>query len=377
MSITRRKVLFRAKWLALVLFAAVVLTLTLSAPASAGAPPKPRSTVQGGDLYGVTAVSSSNVWAVGALYQGGIVTGLVEHWDGSTWSIVPNPANMPQAQLFGVAALSANDIWLVGGTWVTDVPIILHWDGAALSIVDSPIPGDYSQLSGVAALSSTNVYAVGDYTPQNGYQSQTLIEHWNGTSWQVVGSPNVGNTANVLNGITAISTNDIWAVGYTYYGVLAEHWDGFGWTIVQSDPNNLVYYGVAATASNDVWAVGGAESAISHWNGSTWQQVPSPGPAISYDNGLFAVAALTPSDAWAVGNAFGAGSTQTLTLHWNGSSWQLVPSPGRSTNIFDNTLYSVAAIASNDVWAVGGHNGPYAIHWNGSTWTAGKLPASR
>ena len=40
---------------------------------------------------------------------------------------------------------------------------------------------------------------------------RTLIEHWNGSTWSVVASPNVGGNDNLLNGVAA--AGDVWAVG--------------------------------------------------------------------------------------------------------------------------------------------------------------------
>ena len=45
--------------------------------------------------------------------------------------------------------------------------------------------------------------------------SGTLTEHWNGTAWSVVASPNAG-TINSLQSVAAVSANDVWAVGYRY-----------------------------------------------------------------------------------------------------------------------------------------------------------------
>lgn len=42
---------------------------------------------------------------------------------------------------------------------------------------------------------------------------------------------------------------------------------------------------------------------------------------------------------------------QTLTGHYNGSAWSVVPSPNSGTG--NNYLKSVTVIAPNDVWAVG------------------------
>ena len=41
---------------------------------------------------------------------------------------------------------------------------------------------------------------------------QMLIEHWDGTSWSIVSSPNVGLT-NILNGVAIVSTGNVWTVG--------------------------------------------------------------------------------------------------------------------------------------------------------------------
>ncbi|HVB21693.1 MAG TPA: hypothetical protein VNG51_07095 [Ktedonobacteraceae bacterium] len=81
-------------------------------------------------------------------------------------------------------------------------------------VVNSPSPGsNFNMLNGVAALSGRDVWAVGNYYKANKPQP-TLIEHWNGTKWSVVKSPNPGAGYNILNGVTAISATDIWAVGY-------------------------------------------------------------------------------------------------------------------------------------------------------------------
>src|SRR5205085_737221 len=92
---------------------------------------------------------------------------------------------------------------------------------------------------------------------------QTLIEHWNGSQWSIVPSQNVGPTENYLLGVTAISANDLWAVGYYYDGTawheLAEHWNGTAWSIAVTpnvSPYSTNFAGVAAVSASNVWAVG-------------------------------------------------------------------------------------------------------------------------
>ena len=55
-------------------------------------------------------------------------------------------------------------------------------------------------------------------TTSNGSIDQTLTEHWNGTAWSVVASPNLGTSDNVLYGVAAVAANDVWAVGYYQIG---------------------------------------------------------------------------------------------------------------------------------------------------------------
>jgi hypothetical protein len=49
-------------------------------------------------------------------------------------------------------------------------------------------------LNAVVALSATDAWAVGEANipVAKGYLSRPLVEHWNGTQWMVVPSPNPG-----------------------------------------------------------------------------------------------------------------------------------------------------------------------------------------
>src|SRR5207253_7101542 len=98
------------------------------------------------------------------------------------------------------------------------------------------------------AVSATDVWAVGFYGPFSG-PTHTLVEHWDGTSWSVVPSPDPSASGSILYGITAVSANDVWAVGDYPYGsagghvTLTEHWDGSSWSVVPSPgccPDNIL-----------------------------------------------------------------------------------------------------------------------------------------
>jgi len=263
----------------------------------------------------------------------------------------------------------------------------------AWDIVNSPNPSSSTNyLKAVDAASGNDVWAVGTYKVGSGsYGYMTLALHWNGVQWTQISSPNPNpNPSSGLNdflAVEAISSNDVWAVGYTYSSGngqlnLIEHWDGVQWSIVPSpnpgaNTNRLT--GISALSSNDIWAVGyyvggsGNRTLVMHWNGSGWSVVPSPniGP---YNNELLEVDAISSSDVWAVGLYEDNGSPVPLTQHWDGVQWSVVSSPYPS-GATHNFLYGVSAVASNDVWAVGfyqvqaGMASTLIEHWDGTQWS--------
>ena len=305
------------------------------------------------------------------------------HWNGTQWSIVPGPPAGSVPLLYGVVAISTNDVWAVGwaGGGGGTITITLHWNGSTWSVVPSPNPSStYNYLRGVTALGANNVWAVGEFNAPGGNQ-RTLFLRWNGTAWVQVPGDNTGpnGVQFFVSAVSAISGSDIWAVGNNSH-TLAEHWNGSTWSIV-STPNagvgDNILNSVSGSASNDVWEVGyyafgtWKRTLIEHWNGTQWTIIPSPNPNNRL-NELNGVVAISSSDAWAVGNTYsGNGPDQTtLTLHWDGTSWSIVPSPSPGSG-GQNQLYAVAANSSNDVWAVGSftHSGQFAQtlieHWDG------------
>ena len=97
-----------------------------------------------------------------------------------------------------------------------------------------------NSLSSVAAATDNDVWAVGWAYNQSLGAYRTLTEHWNGTRWSLVRSPNATSGYNLLNGVAAVAANDIWTVGQaaigSTYNTLVEHWNGVAWSIVPS-PN--------------------------------------------------------------------------------------------------------------------------------------------
>src|SRR5215210_1188548 len=94
--------------------------------------------------------------------------------------------------------------------------------GPSWGVVPSPSNGTAGNLlSSVAVVSVNDVWAVGAYS-NTASVSQNLIERWDGTGWTVVPSPNVGSGDNYLEGVSAVSSGNVWAVGYYYNGAASQ-----------------------------------------------------------------------------------------------------------------------------------------------------------
>ncbi len=370
---------------ALILVSLLIVCFGFSPMAGGGwnVVPSPNTGSPNNYLFGVAAIASNDVWAVGAYGVLGIsAQQLIEHWDGTNWRRAASPSLATPNELLGVGAVAANDVWAVGGYNSGGQALIQHWNGSTWHVVPNPNPGTFNRFFGVAAVSTNDVWAVGQFG--NGGLNQTLVEHWAGTSWSVVPSPNVPNQHNRLNAVTGVpgSPNELWAVGTAGTSALILHWNGTQWGIVPSPQLgiNPTLTSVVAISANDVWAVGYTFSdsrqvtLTEHWNGSTWSVVPSPNPSATY-NYLLGVTALATNNVWAVGN-FNAtgGNQQTLILKWNGTAWVQVAGDNSGPIGAQFTLSAVSAISGSDIWAVGDNSHTLAEHWNGTSWSIVSSP---
>jgi hypothetical protein len=100
----------------------------------------------------------------------------------------------------------------------------------------SPPPGPGSGIPAgafheVSALSSADAWAVGEVDTGGPAGLHTLAAHWNGSGWTRVAtpSPGTGISGSTLDGVSAVSASDAWAVGYGN-GSLILHWNGSRWT---------------------------------------------------------------------------------------------------------------------------------------------------
>jgi hypothetical protein len=351
--------------------------------------PSPGTGVFNAVFASVSAVSPTDAWAVGrdnspcATAPARTSSAcddhtLAEHWDGASWTAVATPDRGGSSNsLNGVAAIAADDVWAVGSsdnaTRGVTRTLAEHWNGTDWSIVrtknNSTAFGAVSVFTSVAAVGPRKVWAAGYAITAGGGSIEMLFERWNGTRWRKFPSPTLGGFQ-FATGLAVVSARDIWAVGYDASGSpsrnVSAHWDGTSWTLVPTPniaggtPADNKLQGVAAVSSNDVWAVGWEnnidglnkqQTITMHWDGSAWTVVPSPNPNTSGGE-LFAVTALSSTDVWAVGESrnFDTGEQSSLTMQWDGSVWTVVPSPN---GFFTTTLFGADILSGGTAWAVG------------------------
>ena len=197
---------------------------------------------------------------------------LIQNFDGTKWSAVasPDPSPASSDRLVAVAGTGPTDVWAVGHSIDASGQhtLILHYDGLAWTITTSPNQGIYGNtLYGLTTLSTTAAYAVGNWYDING-RSHTLLEQWNGTGWSIIPTPDVspGTMDNALFSVAAPSANNVWTAGAAQVhgsipsDTLVEHWDGTQWKIVPSPDGASGSFNelnaIVAVAPWNVWTAG-------------------------------------------------------------------------------------------------------------------------
>ena len=186
--------------------------------------------------------------------------------------------------------------------------------------------GQYNFLNAVTCENSSDCWATGDSANYH----RTLAEHWNGTKWSIVPTPNTASFGNILNGVACTSTSNCWATGQGASKTLAERWDGNSWSIVPTPDtpskgagfaggsSELGGSSVQCVSASDCWAVGFVDREqstlvlIDHWNGTSWSVVPSANPTSSQTSELDSVACAPSGECQAVGYSLNGGVSHTL-----------------------------------------------------------------
>jgi hypothetical protein len=364
----------KPSWLAIPLALVCIMcgaVFGASASARTAADPAPSAATslrEAGEITGIAAISSANVWAVGS--TGNQTAGsdhmLIAHWNGASWTRVKNFES--PGGITAISMESATDGWAIAdsSTW-----FLIHWNGRAWSKV-SGVPHPAGQMTALVAVGG-DVWAGGADTPSRNHLALWML-HGTAGHWYVVPVP---ATSYDVAGFAAVSRTSIWAAGGGGEYLTLLHWNGTMWktTAIPKWVTNSTFTGGAAGPDGSAWIVGFGSSSFSmHWNGKTWSPVaiPSPGEGGST---TYAVASIPGGTAWAVGQDFASlVKSVPFIVHWTGRAWTMTKTP--QAGITEN-LEAVSAISTNDAWAAGymchlqdcSDATTLILHWNGKTWS--------
>jgi hypothetical protein len=259
---------------------------------------------------------------------------LAERWDGTQWSIekTPAPTGATSSDLDAVSCVSGSACTAVGsylnGTG-RRLTLVEHWNGTKWSIESSPNAGsDDNYLKGVSCASASACTAVGYFYAITPAVDKTLAERWNGSKWTLESTPSTAPaTDSELNGVSCPSATRCIAVG-DYNdggGVWIERWNGSKWA-VQSAPNptGSTLYGVSCISASACTTVGNHQSnsqrvpLAERWNGTKWsQQHPLTPSDLFVDTYLRGVSCPSTSACTAAGDYYNNSAVEvTLAERW-------------------------------------------------------------
>jgi hypothetical protein len=268
---------------------------------SAGVLPEAVTSSAKSAIEAASAVSPSNIWAV---TQFG---GFVLHYNGA-WSVAKQLAG--SGQLTGITAISSTNVWVFGAGGFTGGLGTWHYNGSTWT----QQTGNASGIASASAVSASNVWAIGS----SGSAPQDAIVHYNGTAWQRVKATAL--TGRQFNRILAISATNVWVSAENPSNGTAGflvHFNGsqwskvtLPWTVATGDPASDGKGGIwlaVQDGSRRFWVA--HRSAAGTWTrtliGSTPTFVPSlaliPGTTAVWGAGSFAKGSAANAGVWAYG----------------------------------------------------------------------------
>ena len=328
------------------------------------------------------------------------------------WTVTPaaDDAGAELTNLSAVDCSSANSCMAVGHADDLQGPIEFEpiitttvgerWDGASWQIVPTPNPpgATYSSLSGISCPRRNVCFAVGNWRTDPNSTPTPLIERWDGTSWSIQPSPDIGNA--YLSAVSCSGLRACTAVGNENGGTLAERWDGSGWqvqstpNVQSSEPSSLGAVScprkrtcTATVVSQGVLSLPLVERWSARSNAWALQAAPKPNGA---DGANFTgVSCPDGRVCFAVGESFGPPGPNfvrdiaTLAERWDGSRWSVMPTPNPTPPPFlrpFGTLRGVSCSGRRACHAIGdgfGSTGEHVViaeRFDGVSWQLDSFP---
>ncbi|TDC68195.1 hypothetical protein E1200_12485 [Actinomadura sp. GC306] len=180
----------------------------------------------------VSAAPDGTAYSIAGLDAAAGGPSAILRWTGSGW-LDPQVPLPPSSSITAVDVRAKDDVWLAGttasaGTSVTG--LVMHWNGTSWKQINVPgnmgVPAYQGTLHRIVVNSPTNVYVL--RVRQNAQISNAILRY-NGTSWQTINTPlnaaGIGLTSDGSDGVVMlpITTGD-----KTQY----MHYNGTSWTTV-------------------------------------------------------------------------------------------------------------------------------------------------
>jgi len=131
-----------------------------------------------GVLFALTALATNNVWAVGRQLTRST---FVEHWNGTAWKIVSSPNTGTSSVLNSISAISSTDIWAAGCNVCADAgggapALIEHWNGTTWTVNPSPVEFGGIAANTILAFPSSKHIFVGGFAFASFGPSSVILE---------------------------------------------------------------------------------------------------------------------------------------------------------------------------------------------------------
>ena len=145
------------------------------------------------------------------------LNGIIYHWNGSQWSQAsPASSGQPYDQFESVTCAGSSDCWAVGYAGPNQIQynflpgvapsvaggaaLVEHWNGTDWSIVPTPAASAPlgQDLTSVTCSDSSDCWAVGATMDASGNPSSSLVDHWDGSTWTTTPSLDPPTPANIL-----------------------------------------------------------------------------------------------------------------------------------------------------------------------------------
>ena len=380
-----------------------------AAPAWSFTPNPSANAAPTANLTAVACPTATVCLAVGLTTPSPLVQLVAERWNGTAWSLVPiatpSPAWTPETVINDISCVGPTNCFVVGssGEDTTRTPLMEHWNGTAWSIVNVPAPASAGSsgiyLTGVSCVGPTFCFATGNRVVSPGNATPYGLR-WNGTTWTLTSFPKPAGAVDVsIDAISCPATTTCFAVGHqskesgsTSAHTLVERWNGSGWSI-QASPTpsvlHLTVNDVSCAMTTSCFAVGGYQESSGtihqfslRGNGTTWSVVAIG----SASGGALAarVRCVSPSNCYAVGSRYDPQSgLHTWLQHWNGTSWVVADHPTVAHSEFGDVACANAsvcmAVGDYEPTSPGQTVSPGALtlteRWNGTAWSVAPIPS--